>query len=208
VGGTINVGQHPVKLPGFGFLLGEFLPLVGLRLGLLAFGFLGGSLEAPAGGVGKAGVPVRTAGEFAEAGHGSSLNASLNIVKVFEVFEVVEAFIYKGFSILSLWLTETGVRFPVGSPALESILYKARHGKPWTYPTCSGRQYTDTSVGGVGADCWPKRDRARAIDSVVENLVEKIKRYRRIGSGYDELDETFFAFLMLVITTLYQRDQF
>jgi transposase len=44
--------------------------------------------------------------------------------------------------------------------------------------------------------------------SVVENFFEKIKRYRRIGTRYDKLDETFFAFVMLAITTLYLRKQF
>ena len=44
--------------------------------------------------------------------------------------------------------------------------------------------------------------------SVVENFFEKIKRCRRIGTRYDKLDETFFAFLMLAITTLYLRKQF
>jgi transposase len=43
---------------------------------------------------------------------------------------------------------------------------------------------------------------------VVENFFEKIKRYRRIGTRYNKLDETLFAFVMLAITTLYLRKQF
>lgn len=69
-----------------------------------------------------------------------------------------------------------------------------------------------------GEACIPARsNRKTKIDydrdvykgrSVVENFFEKIKRCRRIGTRYDKLDETFFAFVMLSITTLYLRNQF
>lgn len=77
------------------------------------------------------------------------------------------------------------------------------------------RSYIDSL--GAEACIPPRSNRKTGINydretykrrSVVENFFEKIKRYRRIGTRYDKLDETFFAFLMLAITTLYLRKQF
>ena len=76
------------------------------------------------------------------------------------------------------------------------------------------RSYIESQGGEA---CIPPRsNRKTGIDydreaykrrSVVENFFEKIKRCRRIGTRYDKLDESFFAFVMLAITTLYLRDQ-
>lgn len=77
------------------------------------------------------------------------------------------------------------------------------------------RSYIDSL--GAEACIPPRSNRTTGIKydreaykqrSVVENFFEKIKRCRRIGTRYDKLDETFFAFLMLAITTLYLRNQF
>jgi transposase len=44
--------------------------------------------------------------------------------------------------------------------------------------------------------------------SVLENFFEKIKRHRRFGTRYGNLDEMCFSFLMLSITSTYLPNYF